>query len=42
MLTVAVIRSARSDVTSSGGGGTGVETFQECQIPHLERTHESA
>ena len=43
MLTVAVIRSAGLDVTSAGGGGTtGVETLQECQIPHLDRTHETA
>ena len=42
MLTVAVIRSAGSDVTSSGVGGTTcVQTLQESQIPHLERTHES-
>ena len=33
-MTVAVIRSAGSDVTSVGGGGTtGVETLQEYQIP---------
>ena len=43
VMTVTVIRSAGSDVPSVGGGGTtGVETLQECQIPHLERTHESA
>ena len=34
-MTVAVIRCAGSDVTSVGGGGTnGVETLEECQIPH--------
>ena len=34
-MTVAVIWSAESYVTSVGGGGTnGVETLQECQIPH--------
>ena len=39
-MTVAVIMSAGSDVTSAGGDGTtGVETLQECQIPHLERTY---
>ena len=33
--TVAVIWCAGSDVTSVGGGGTnGVETLEECQIPH--------
>ena len=43
VMTVVVIRSAGLDVTSVGGGGTtGVESLQECQIPHLERTHESA
>ena len=43
LLTVAVIRSAESDVTSVGGGGTnGVDTLQECQIPHYERAHGSA
>ena len=31
VMTVAVIRSARSDVTSAGGDGTtGVENLQEC------------
>ena len=43
VMTVALIRSVGSDVTSVGGGGTtDVETLQECQILHLERTHESA
>ena len=35
--TVAVTWCAGSEVTSVGGGGTnGVETLQECQIPHQE------
>ena len=43
MMTVALIRSVGLDVTSVGGGGTtDVETLHECQILHLERTHESA
>ena len=40
VMTVAVVRSDESDVTSVGGGGTtGVETLQKCQIPHNRREH---